>query len=164
MNLQIPNPRGFARWREKEREKEKKMVDAITLASGHYYVSCRIISPRVLPDLISFVRNSAPSGKACMQHEIQECAMRIYLLRPCKALQGDRCGHFFFCWKKAPQMSTIGWKRALCSFWLMFNMRQVDAIFILVTFATCYNRRLRNIRMEGAGSKKMRYVAVGEEF
>lgn len=100
MNLQIPNPRGFARWRERDREKEKKMVDAITLASGHYYVSCRIISPRVLPDLISFVRNSAPSGKACMQHEIQECAMRIYLLRPCKALQGDRCGHFFFVEKR----------------------------------------------------------------
>lgn len=31
----------------------------------------------------------------------------------------------------------------------MLNMRQAGAIFILIMFATCYNRRLRNIRMEG---------------
>lgn len=32
----------------------EKNVDAITLASGHYYVSCWIISARVRADLTSF--------------------------------------------------------------------------------------------------------------
>lgn len=54
----------------------EKNVDAITLASGHYYVSCWIISARVRANLTSFGWKSAP-GKRCRkhtQHEIQECA------------------------------------------------------------------------------------------
>lgn len=132
MNLQISLPKVLCAL-EKERKKK----------NGGCNNSCGWILLRILSDNIasratrSYIICSklSPLGAVCSMKSRNAQCVFTYLDRA-------RLQKAVF-WKK------VGWKRALSSFWLMLNMRQTGAIFILIMFATCYNRRLRNIRMEG---------------
>lgn len=163
MNLQISNQRGFGE-RGMERKK-KKMVDAITLAAGYYYVSCRIISSLACYQILYHLKLN-PLGQgvyAAWNPGMRNAYYTLTYLRARWTTSGYPRGHFFFFFFLNKGAANV--HAALSSFWLTFNMRQVGAIFILVTFATWLTTGAWEIFVwRERVARKWDMSPVGEEF